>query len=86
MPSKTNIPPSTPKEKKHIKEQVDVYNDLIGFINDQEQDWKDYCHSCLAWGSLMATFEFIFSLAPNKDEAVHIITESMTEFVEQGKC
>ena len=70
---------------EHGNNQQRVYNDVQDFLEGREDGWKDYCGFELAWGSLIAIFEFIFVISPDKSEAVRIITEALSEFTEQGE-
>jgi len=58
-----------------------ITEDMMNFINTQEH-WAERHTPSIAYGMLMAVFNVVFEIAPNKERAVEIITECMAEFVE----
>ena len=58
-----------------------VHDDMMDFINEQEQ-WSERHAPSIAWGMLSAVFNVIFQIAPNDKQAIKLITDCMTEYID----
>ena len=58
-----------------------VTEDMMSFINEQEH-WGEHHAPSIAWGMLWAVYNVIFQLAPNKKQAVRVITDCLEEFMD----
>lgn len=63
------------------------YSDTIEFLKKHSEDWvlKDCCSSNVVYGMLLALFEYIFYLAPSKEEATNVILEALNNFNKMNK-
>tara|TARA_Y100000310_G_scaffold190680_1_gene190688 strand:- start:1267 stop:1566 length:300 start_codon:yes stop_codon:yes gene_type:complete len=60
-----------------------ITQDMMDFINKQEH-WADHHSPSICWGMLEAVFGVVFTIAPNKEDAVQLITDCMAYYVEEA--
>tara|TARA_Y100000310_G_scaffold238006_1_gene241335 strand:- start:153 stop:452 length:300 start_codon:yes stop_codon:yes gene_type:complete len=60
-----------------------VTKDMMDFINQQEH-WGEHNSPSICWGMLEAVFGVVFFLAPDKEDAVQLITDCMAYYVEEA--
>ena len=68
--------------KKEQKIVDMAYDNTMFFLEKQTKHWGGKSGNFISYGLLNAVFEMIFYLAPSKENAMEIITMSLSNFLE----
>tara|TARA_R100001594_G_scaffold2337_1_gene9299 strand:+ start:292 stop:654 length:363 start_codon:yes stop_codon:yes gene_type:complete len=60
-----------------------ISDDMFDFIIKQEH-WARHETPSICWGMLCAVFKVIFDMAPTEKQAIQIITDCLSGFMEEG--
>ena len=58
-----------------------VTEDMMDFIINQDH-WSKHQGPSICWGMVSAVFRVVFDIAPSEKQAVQLITDCMSEFIE----
>ena len=58
-----------------------VTEDMMDFILEQDH-WSEREAPSICWGMVIAVFKVVFDIAPTEKQAVQLITDCMSEFLE----